>query len=57
MPIAYMPNLEKITLMQLDGILSPSEYKKCVQTGIGGCKLVYEMQRKALMDKYFTSGV
>ena len=55
MPIAYMPNLEKITLMQLDGILTPSEYKKCVQTGISGCKLVYEMQRKALMDKYFTN--
>jgi exosome complex component RRP41 len=51
-----MPNLGKITLMQLDGILSPSEYKKCVQTGINGCKQVYEMQRKALMDKYFATG-
>jgi len=48
-----MPNLGKITLMQLDGILSPSEYKKCIQTGISGCKQVYEIQRKALMEKYF----
>ena len=56
MPIAYMPNLGKITLMQLDGILSPSEYQKCIQTGISGCKQVYEIQRKALMDKYFGNG-
>src|SRR5207245_2831695 len=53
MTIAYMPNLGKITLMQLDGILSPSEYQKCIQTGISGCKQVYEIQRKALMEKYF----
>ena len=56
MPIAYMPNIGKITLMQLDGILSPSEYQKCIQTGISGCKQVYEMQRKALMEKYFGNG-
>lgn len=56
MPVAYMPNLGKITLMQLDGILTPSEYKKCLQTAIGGCKQVYEIQRKALMEKYFENG-
>ena len=56
MPIGYMPSLEKITLLQLDGVLSPEEYKKCVQTGINGCKLVYELQKKALHDKYFKNG-
>ncbi len=56
MPVAYMPNLGKITLMQLDGILTPSEYKKCLETAIGGCKQVYEIQRKALMEKYFENG-
>ncbi len=34
MPIGYMPNLEKITLLQLDGVLTPEEYKKCIETGI-----------------------
>ena len=53
MPIGYMPNLEKITLLQLDGVLTPEEYKKCVQVGVDGCKLVYELQKKALNDKYF----
>ncbi|MGI0089735.1 MAG: exosome complex exonuclease Rrp41, partial [Nitrosopumilaceae archaeon] len=56
MPVAYMPNLGKITLMQLDGILTPTEYKKCLETAIGGCKQVYEIQKKALMEKYFGNG-
>ncbi|HSF28481.1 MAG TPA: exosome complex exonuclease Rrp41 [Nitrosopumilaceae archaeon] len=56
MPVAYMPNLGKITLMQLDGILTPNEYKKCLETAIGGCKQVYEIQKKALMEKYFKNG-
>jgi exosome complex component RRP41 len=41
MPVAYMPNLEKVTLLQLDGVLTPAEYKKCVETAINGCKIVY----------------
>lgn len=56
MPVALMPNLGKITLMQLDGILTPDEYKVCLQTAIGGCRQVYEIQRKALIEKYFESG-
>lgn len=53
MPVAYMPNLDKITLIQLDGVLTPQEYEKCVNTAIGGCKLVYEIQKNALRDKFF----
>jgi len=56
MPVGYMPNMEKITLIQLDGVLTPEEYKKCVETAIAGCKLVYEIQKKALTDKYFSNG-
>ena len=56
MPMGYMPRLEKVTLLQLDGILTPEEYAKCVKTGINGCKIVYELQKNALHDKYFGSG-
>lgn len=56
MPIGYMPNLNKITLLQLDGVLTQEEFKKCVETGVNGCKLVYELQKKALNDKYFGDG-
>lgn len=53
MPIAYMPNLNKITLLQLDGVMSLDEYKLCMEMGIHGCKMVYDIQKKALMDRYF----
>jgi exosome complex component RRP41 len=51
-----MPNLEKITLLQLDGLLTPEEYKECLEIGIDGCKQVYEIQKKALQEKYFSTG-
>jgi exosome complex component RRP41 len=53
MPVAYMPNLGKVTLIQLDGVLTPDEYEKCVNTALEGCKLVYEVQKKALQEKFF----
>ena len=56
MPVGYMPNLDKVTLIQLDGVLTPEEYKKCVATAIDGCKQVYEIQKKALTEKFFANG-
>ena len=56
MPIGYMPNLGQITLLQLDGILTADEFKKCVEIGIDGCKQVYEIQKNSLREKYFSSG-
>ena len=56
MPIAYMPNLNQITLLQLDGVMSLEEYNKCIDIGIQGCKIVYELQKKALAEKYFPEG-
>jgi len=56
MPIGYMPNLGKVTLLQLDGVLTPAEFKKCLETGIEGCKQVYEIQKQALKDKFFANG-
>ena len=55
MPVGYMPNLDKITLIQLDGVLTPDEYKKCVETALVGCKKVYEIQKQAIRDKYFAN--
>jgi len=56
MPIGYMPNLGQITLLQLDGVLTPAEFKKCIEIGIEGCKQVYEIQKNSLREKYFSSG-
>ena len=53
MPVAYLPNVEQITLLQLDGKLSSSQFNECLNKAIQGCKLVYEIQKEALMKKYF----
>src|SRR5688572_15695551 len=53
MPVAYMPRLEQVTLLQLDGRLAPEQFDECLEKAIGGCKMVYEIQKQALMQKYF----
>jgi exosome complex component RRP41 len=52
MPIAYMPKLNKVTLLQMDGIMSTDEAEKALNLAIEGCKKVYEIQREALKKKY-----
>ncbi|MEM2946634.1 MAG: exosome complex exonuclease Rrp41 [Candidatus Bathyarchaeia archaeon] len=51
-PVAYMPNLGVITLLQMDGILTPEEFEKAVNLAIEGCKKIYAMQKEALKAKY-----
>jgi exosome complex component RRP41 len=53
MPVAYLPNLEQITLLQLDGKLTMTQFNECLNKAIDGCKAVYEIQKDALMKKYF----
>jgi len=53
MPVSYMPRLEQVTLLQLDGKLSPEQFNECIDKAIVGCKMVYEIQKQALMQKYF----
>jgi exosome complex component RRP41 len=51
-PVAYMPKLEKVTLLQMDGILSTDDFEKCIAMAIEGCKQIYEVQRESLKKKY-----
>src|SRR5437867_9186876 len=53
MPVAYMPNLQKITLLQLDGELNSNEFNICLEEAIRGCLKVFEIQRSSLIEKYF----
>lgn len=53
MPVAYMPNLDKIVLLQFDGIFTEEEFKKAIDLAILGNKRVYEILKKALIEKYF----
>lgn len=51
-PVAYMPNLNAITLLQMDGILTTEELEKAVNMSMDGCKKIYDMQKEALKTKY-----
>jgi exosome complex component RRP41 len=51
-PVAYMPNLNAITLLQMDGVLAPDEFEKAVNIAMDGCKQIYVMQKEALKTKY-----
>ena len=51
-PVALMPNLNAITLLQMDGILTLEEFEKAVNLAIEGCRKIYTMQKEALKTKY-----
>jgi exosome complex component RRP41 len=51
-PVAIMPNLNAVTLLQMDGILSPEEFEKAVNMAIEGSKKIYALQKDALKNKY-----
>jgi exosome complex component RRP41 len=51
MPVAMTPSGE-ITLLQMDGRLSQEEFCHALQMAMRGCREVYEIQRKSLIDKY-----
>jgi len=51
-PVALMPNLNAITLLQMDGILSLEEFEKAVNLALEGCRKIYVMQKEALKAKY-----
>ncbi|MFP3282480.1 MAG: exosome complex exonuclease Rrp41 [Nitrososphaeria archaeon] len=55
MPVAYMPNLDEITLLQMDGKLTVEEFKAALNLALKGCIQLYEAQKKALYDHYFNS--
>ncbi len=51
-PVAYMPSLNAVTLLQMDGILAPEEFEQAVNIAIDGCKKINVMQKEALKTKY-----
>jgi exosome complex component RRP41 len=51
-PVALMPNLNAITLMQMDGILTLEEFETAVNLALDGCRKIYALQKEALKAKY-----
>ena len=51
-PLALMPNLNAITLLQMDGTLTLEEFEKAVNLALDGCKKIYALQKETLKDRY-----
>ena len=51
-PVALMPNLNAVTLLQMDGTLSTDEFETAVNLALEGCKQIYALQKEALRTKY-----
>ena len=51
-PVAYMPSINAVTLLQMDGILTTDEFEQAMNMAIDGCKKIYELQKEALKTKY-----
>ncbi|MEM2968893.1 MAG: exosome complex exonuclease Rrp41, partial [Candidatus Bathyarchaeia archaeon] len=54
-PVAIMPNLNAVTLLQMDGILTSEEFESAVNLAIEGCKKIYAVQKEALKARYMTA--
>jgi len=52
LPLALMPNLNAITLLQMDGNLTTDEFEKVVNLAINGCRNLYTLQKEVLKSKY-----
>ena len=50
MPFAFLSTQDKLTLMQLDGNITPKQYKEAMELARKAIKQVYEVQKKALKE-------
>lgn len=53
MPVAILPNLGLVSLLQVDGVYSREKFQKAFELAIQKGKEVYGMQREALNARFF----
>jgi len=52
MPVAAMPSLKRITMIQLNGVLTPDEFRKALALALEGINKIYQLQKEVLRKKY-----
>jgi exosome complex component RRP41 len=55
-PLAFLPGSEKLTLLQMDGLVTKEQLVKAISMGKETCKKIYEIQKQALKEKYKLTG-
>ena len=51
-PIAYIPGMDKISVLQMDGLISKDMLLEAIEKGKEACKKIVEIQKDALKAKY-----
>ncbi len=54
LPLAWIPSLNAVTLLQMDGKVTLKEFEQLVNMAVEGCKQIYKLQKEALKAKYIT---
>lgn len=52
LPVAIMPRSGEITLLQMDGHMTPDEFEKALDLAIEGCNKINAVQKEAIKNKY-----
>jgi len=52
LPVAYVPNANMVSLLQMDGELTTEEFNKGLEMAVEACKTIHTMQREALKKKF-----
>jgi exosome complex component RRP41 len=52
LPVALLPSLDVITLLQMDGGLTADEFDQALNLALTGCRQIHTLQREALKTRY-----
>ena len=52
LPVAFVPNANLVTLIQMDGELTTEEFDRGLDMAVEACKNIHTMQREALKKKF-----
>jgi exosome complex component RRP41 len=53
LPVGIMPNTGEIVLLQLNGILTPGEFKQALDMAYKGVEQIYKTAKEAMYRKYY----
>ncbi|MBT3941053.1 exosome complex exonuclease Rrp41 [Candidatus Woesearchaeota archaeon] len=56
LPVAILPRTNEISLIQMDGDMTPDEVKKAFGMCIKACQKIAKLQREAIVNKYKQEG-
>ncbi|MFN3803611.1 MAG: exosome complex exonuclease Rrp41 [Pyrobaculum sp.] len=54
LPVGYMPNLQRFTLLQLDGAWTREKFLEALSLAVRGANYVYQKAREALKSRYIS---